>query len=297
MTVRKWRSGAVTAVGATLSLALLTGVVTWSYRLGVRDAEDIPVIRAEAGLTRMRPEDPGGQVVAHQEREVYSVVSGNAASETIVEERLAPPPSGLDPTDQAPANIARRPEPRPAETVAPVQPEVEVETPPPAVQPDPPPAVQPDPSAEAPAATAEDPLAAAVAAAVAEVVAEETPQTGQAPRNSPVARARPSRTAAAGQAQERQSAPEPREAASASSVQIQLGAFDSEAIASREWERIKGRNGDLMTGRGRVISSVQSGGRTLWRLRAGPFDTVADAAALCRGLQARKEACIVARAR
>lgn len=57
--VRKWRNGAVTALGAMISLAILIGVVTWSYRLGMRDAEDIPVIRAELGPTKIRPEEPG----------------------------------------------------------------------------------------------------------------------------------------------------------------------------------------------------------------------------------------------
>ncbi|WP_340110112.1 SPOR domain-containing protein [Pikeienuella sp. HZG-20] len=292
---RKWRNGAVTAAGAVVSLAILVAVVTWSYRLGMRDAEDIPVIRAEAGLTKIRPEEPGGQEVAHQDRAVYHALSGGGAEPTTKEAAaLAPPPASLTPADKAPASLSPEPAPRPEtapdRALAAAAAEVGGDPDPQAAETGA--AAAPDAAeAEAPA---EDPLAAAVAAAVAEVIGQDRAENAsdQAPRYAPPARARPSPAARVAAAPV-----EPREAARASAIQIQLGAFESEAVAAAQWEEIKGRNGDLLTGRGRVITSVQSGGRTLWRLRAGPFDEISAAAALCRALQARGEACIVARAR
>ncbi|PKP63650.1 MAG: SPOR domain-containing protein, partial [Alphaproteobacteria bacterium HGW-Alphaproteobacteria-8] len=48
------------ALGAVVSLAVLGAVVVWAYNLGVRDAADVPVVRAVEGPARMRPDDPGG---------------------------------------------------------------------------------------------------------------------------------------------------------------------------------------------------------------------------------------------
>ncbi|MEL6794253.1 MAG: SPOR domain-containing protein, partial [Pseudomonadota bacterium] len=126
--------------------------------------------------------------------------------------------------------------------------------------------------------------------------AEDEFSNGLAPAAAPIARPRPARPApleiAARAAIEE---PEPRAAALASRIQIQLGAFVSQEVADAQWGAIKSRNGDLLAGRGRVITPVLSGGRRLFRLRAGPFATVEEASALCRGLKARNEACIVAR--
>lgn len=244
------------------------------------------------------------------------MISGGDAS-TSAKTALAPPADGLAPDDKAPAALSPKPAPRPGDekVVAAVVPEPaaaprsETEE---TVEADAPGALEEesvaasDGAAESPAA--QDPLAAAVAAAVAEVMATEPSAgetdegagdgaTGQAPKFAPAAPPRPVRSAALASGPANAAVAEPRAAAAASEIQIQLGAFDSEEIAAAEWTRLKAGNGDLLTGRGRVIMPVQSGGRTLWRLRAGPFDAIADAAALCRGFHARNEACIVARAR
>lgn len=289
-----WRAGALTAVGAGLSLVILAGVVTWAYKLGVRDATEIPVIRAEAGLTRVRPEDPGGQVAPHQERAVFEVVTGAPPAlpaEPVETLALAPPPETLAEEDAAP--IARAPEPA-ARPDAPAAPEPEAA--PSAASEAPPESAAAPELEEAPV----DPLAAAVEAAVAEALAEAPDADAAAsedagdgaPRFAPAAAPRP-----------RPSAPEAAPAApdaaavSASAVQIQLGAFESEAVAEAQWAAIRGGNADLLGPLGRAITPVQSGGRTLWRLRAGPFGEVAEAAALCRALALRRQDCIVARAR
>ena len=81
------------ALGAGLSLCLLAGLVVWSYRLGVRDATEVPVIRAMVQDLRVAPDDPGGLQVAHQDRQVYGLTGGTVRSEAEVV--LAPPPEPL----------------------------------------------------------------------------------------------------------------------------------------------------------------------------------------------------------
>jgi hypothetical protein len=101
------RSRWASAAGAVLSVVALALLVTWAYRLGVRDAHSVPVIRAVEGPAKIRPEDPGGARFDHQGRAVYDAVraeaSGPDAAEAIA---LAPAPEPLDAEDRAPAEVA-----------------------------------------------------------------------------------------------------------------------------------------------------------------------------------------------
>jgi hypothetical protein len=282
-TASTWRATAATAAGALISIVILATIVVWSYRLGVRDAAEVPVIRASTDAFKSKPDDPGGLEVAHQNRSVYELVAPSAGA---TQEGYAPESERLTAEDAAPAKMEAAPQPRPEAA------EVVVARPAPAT-----PAVE----AVAPAQDATTTTESAAGAAglpEAEVPAADA-QTAGEPSFAPEAAPRPSRrpTRTASVAPERAEADEPRAAAAASSVQIQLGAFISEEIAAAQWTAIKSRNGDLLNGRGRVIMPVTSGGRQLYRLRAGPFDAVSGASALCRGLKARGEACIVASAR
>jgi len=50
-----------TWAGAIASIALIVGIALWTYRLGVRDAQDVPIIQAMAGPAKIAPKDPGGK--------------------------------------------------------------------------------------------------------------------------------------------------------------------------------------------------------------------------------------------
>ena len=279
-----WRGRAATTAGALISLAILAIVVIWSYRLGVRDANDVPVIRAQTEATKIKPEQPGGIEIAHQDREVYNIVDG---TQSAAGAGFAPSEETLTAED-APVSPAPEPRPEPvAEAPAPVatEPEAEAEV-----------VAAPEPVAEEPTEGVSD-LAAPVAEETAEEATEEVVEdvSPVAPKAAPVALRRPARARPQPSAETAQA--EPRAAALASRIQIQLGAFNTEDIAGQQWADLKNRNGDLLSGRARVVTPVVSGGRRLFRLRAGPFESVDEASTLCRALKSRGEDCIVARAR
>ena len=73
---------------------------------------------------------------------------------------------------------------------------------------------------------------------------------------------------------------------------VQFGAFDSEDEARAAWDKIAGQFGELMAGKGRVIQSATSGGRTFYRLRAEGFGDEADARRFCSALTAENTDCI-----
>lgn len=56
--------------GAAIFLGVVGAMGLWSYRLGTRDATEVPVIKAMAGPARVAPENPGGTQAAHQGLEV-----------------------------------------------------------------------------------------------------------------------------------------------------------------------------------------------------------------------------------
>lgn len=108
---------------------------------------------------------------------------------------------------------------------------------------------------------------------------------------APVARPEPAPKAAPAPAAP-SSGPQPQPAQpqvpAASGGTIQLGAFSSQASANRAWSALSGRFRYLAPLSHNVVS-VQSGERTLYRLRAsGP-----DAAGICRRLRVAGEDCTI----
>lgn len=73
---------------------------------------------------------------------------------------------------------------------------------------------------------------------------------------------------------------------------VQLGAFDSAAVARAEWDRLEARFGDYMAGKRRLVEPAQAGGRDFWRLRAVGFADGDEARRFCAQLVAHDAACI-----
>jgi cell division protein FtsN len=72
---------------------------------------------------------------------------------------------------------------------------------------------------------------------------------------------------------------------------VQLGAFDSQASADREWQRLQGRFGTELSGRSpRIVLASTTAGQ-LYRLQA-PANGEAEARALCSSLRQQEQACV-----
>ena len=85
----------------------------------------------------------------------------------------------------------------------------------------------------------------------------------------------------------------PPHAANASGSNVQLAAFVDEPAARAEWEALAKRVPELLGGRQPEISRTDAGGRTMYRLRTGGFGTVADAASFCEKMKAHGEECSI----
>jgi tetratricopeptide (TPR) repeat protein len=75
---------------------------------------------------------------------------------------------------------------------------------------------------------------------------------------------------------------------------VQLGAFQSEALARGAWELITGVSGESLRALTPVVTPVDVAGKRLWRLRTAVADKP-QASALCAALTQRQLACITVR--
>lgn len=280
-------------VGAVTSVALVVGLGYWGYRLAVRDMTGIPVVRAMEGPMRMAPEDPGGVIASHQGLSVNTVAAEGGISAPADRLVLAPAPITLGEDDEAGTAVAM---------VAPVSgrssnaPGLALGPMPEAVD-DAPQLVSLDENTDIGAlADALSDGAVPLSGDLDITLRSEPEPVFSLPKGamaqSPRPRARPegSVTLAAATPQD---TPEMSGDDLASGTRlVQLGAFDSEEVARKEWDRLSGKFGDLMDGKTRIVQAAQSGGRTFYRLRALGFTDEADSRRFCSALVAERAACI-----
>ncbi len=282
-------------IGAVASVTLVVGLVYWVFQLGTRNPNEIPIIRAMEGPARTQPDNPGGSQANHQGLAVNAVQSEGSAekpAETVV---LAPQQQPLTTEDIAQKELARiQPVLRPASKNTPAE-----------TQKDTPIAVQ-DPVEQAilaavdpaPQPTVQDPtlIVESVVVKTNSIVissSKQAPMQSLLPRTRPanlVKRIEDTTTIAAQPDADTNSVP-------IGTRLVQLGAYDTEAIAAKEWDRLIGKHSDLMAGKKRLVQSATSGGRVFYRLRAMGFETVEDSRNLCSALLARGIPCIPVAAR
>lgn len=276
-------------LGAIASVILVVGLVYWVFQLGTRNPNEIPIIRAMEGPARTQPDKPGGTQANHQGLAVNAVQSEGTAekpAETVV---LAPQPQPLTTEDVAQNTLAKiQPVLRPTPvktTVDPVAQSAVEEAIIAAVETVPTPTIQ-DPSL------------------ITETIVTSPQSTvisssKYAPLKSIIPRERPgnlNKRIQATTAVATQPETSPAEVPVGTRL-VQLGAYDSEEIATNEWENLIGKHGDLLTGKKRLVQSATSGGRKFYRLRAIGFETAEDSRNLCSALLARGTPCIPVSAR
>lgn len=312
-------------LGAVISVGLMVMLAVWGYKLVVRDVSGVPVIRAIEGEARTAPDNPGGEVVARAGLAVNAVAAG-AEARPANQVAIAPDATGLGDEDVAMGDLgasARQPsratelplEATNARIVALSDAEAaaaRAEAQALAAQ-----AVISDaPANEGPVNEALTDLDGqqvvapetinAVLAEAAAAAAQPTPgslaqSARPAPRPRRVASVQPTVISDAAPAAATESAPAPAPRVAPAAVAsgaplVQIGAFDSNALAEGEWNRISGKFGALFSGKGQVIQKAESNGRTFWRLRVAGFDSRDDARRFCAALVAEGTDCIPAAA-
>jgi hypothetical protein len=295
------------AAAAAVFLALVAGMSVWAYRLGTRDATEVPIIRALEGPARVQPEVPGGLETAHQGLAVNDVLAGTPEPAPAEAPTVAPPAVTLTEEDGPQGELVLAAPEFPA--VEPPEGE-ELRMPPADEGPLP---GEAGPAAEAPAETdlaALVPNLIAEALAGAEAAEDEAADAPAAPRPrtrpaglvvrpaaapAPVQAASPPGQTAIAQRPEAAAAPAAlREVSSVDpgARLVQLGAFDNEALARQVWGQLVARNGDLLGGKSLFLERATHNARVFYRLRIAGFQNTDQTRVLCEQLRARGVDCI-----
>jgi SPOR domain len=278
--------------GAAVFLALVAGLGLWSWRLGTRDAAEVPIIRAMEGPSRVEPADPGGIRAAHQGLEVNDVLAGKPA-QVAPAAKVAAAEESLAAEDGPQGELVLAAPETMAERMVAESGELHV------------------PGAEAAdeIAALGGPLADPALPADADLDALDpaTPAvTGPRPMNRPanlvVVRAKPAAAQAVPSAQPAVAkAPAPAaKAAPAKEVAglqkgtrlVQLGAFDSEAITRKAWDQLVARNPDLLASKSLYIERTTANARVFYRLRVAGFTNTDQTREMCEALRGRGIDCI-----
>ena len=76
---------------------------------------------------------------------------------------------------------------------------------------------------------------------------------------------------------------------------LQIGAYESEALADAAWKAFRARHAAATAGLGPDIQRADLGDKGVWfRLRVGPFADKASAGATCEKLKAEGAGCFAA---
>jgi len=291
--------------GAAMFVALIGAMGLWAYRLGTRDAAEVPIIRAMEGPTRVQPADPGGLQAAHQGLEVNAVLAGRPAPAPEQATAVAPPPALAAEDGPQGELVVAAPEPMPDVALNDGDLPMPGEDAPGGVQPAPDFASAMTAPAAPDAPTADENGTVDVAAMVQAAMLPAAPVTRPRvrPANLVVARATvpaaaPTQVAAAPRAE----APAPTPAAAPASREasnvgpgtrmVQLGAFDSEAITRAAWDRLVSANGDLLGSKSLYVERMTANARVFYRLRVAGFETADQTRVTCEALRARSIDCI-----
>ena len=283
--------------GALLFLGVIAAMGLWSYRLGTRDANEVPVIKAMAGPARVAPEEPGGLTAAHQGLEVNSVLAGREPQTSAGGAAATPEPVALADEDAAEGElvIAGKAMPDPADMPAGI--------------------TSPNETAGETAATPEEAAPVSIQNEVAAMIAAVAPADGaptEAAEAIPAETARPrgrpsnltlARAAAPAPVAATATAATPAMAAAkpatrevsqpaAGARMVQLGAYDSEALARAAWNRMVARDGDLLGTKSLYVERATSNARVFYRLRVAGFDSADQTRRMCESLRGRGIDCI-----
>jgi hypothetical protein len=293
------RRGTINAAIVAGGLAVFGGIIFYAYNQGMRAGTEsvAPILRAEAGPTKVRPDEPGGMEVPHQDKLVYDRLNPSSAQGGGEVERLLPPPEtpmerpraepelpseepmmpmaeegeGELAGAQQPRVTEPAPAPVPQQRPVPQQPAYQPTTQPAPVQQQHTPATPPPPA-----------------------VASSKPQQLVPPPAQSVT-PKPAPQVAATPTPPKPATPAPAPAATGGTVRLQVAAVDSEAKAASEWSRLQRKFPGELGGLSMRTVRVDLGAKGIfYRIQGGPVDE-ARARQICAALSAQGAGCVLVR--
>lgn len=289
------RRGLTSAVVVLVGLGAFGGIIAYAYNQGMRAGTETvaPVLRADTSPTKVRPEQPGGLQVPHQDKLVYERLNPATATGGGRVERLLPPPeapvdrprpmaeeelppeemeegttSGL-PSEEEALSQFRADQPM-ADMADELPPEEPVEQPvatqaPTALTAEPQPAPVQSQAAAPPAPRPAEPTAA-----------KPEPVKPEPPKPEPAK-------------------PEPAKPATSGKARVQVGAVDAEAKAKAEWARLQKLYPSELGGLSLTVQKVDLGAKGVFHRLQGSGLSEAEAEKICAALKAKGAGCIVIR--
>ena len=271
-------------IGAVLSLSLLAGAIGWSYKLVVRDINQIPIVRAQLGPLRVAPDNPGGLTAANQGLSVTQLAVNEKpllsdeinlapAAEILNEETSASLLREVDKLNQIDETYEIK--------------EINAEN-----------TISLDGSSGAmkgETASKTESLVAQVAFSQKKVEIENAVSLALSITSEfdpSLTSLRPkTRPRSVQQNRELIVSKEPMSKLPIGSAIVQLGAFDSKSLAESEWRRFEKLLGSILAPKQMIIQKAESGGKIFYRLRASGFTDISDARQFCTAIS-DKVACI-----
>jgi hypothetical protein len=271
-------------IGAVLSLSLLAGAIGWSYKLVVRDINQIPIVRAQLGPLRVAPDNPGGLTAANQGLSVTQLAVNEKpllsdeinlapAAEILNEETSASLLREVDKLNQIDETYEIK--------------EINAEN-----------TISLDGSSGAmkgETASKTESLVAQVAFSQKKVEIENAVSLALSITSEfdpSLTSLRPkTRPRSVQQNRKLIVSKEPMSKLPIGSAIVQLGAFDSKSLAESEWRRFEKLLGSILAPKQMIIQKAESGGKIFYRLRAAGFNDISDARQFCTAIS-DKVACI-----
>ncbi|MBI3515582.1 MAG: SPOR domain-containing protein [Proteobacteria bacterium] len=237
----------------------------------------IAAVALDTSPTKVRPEQPGGMEVQHQDKLVLNTLADGAKPGAPAVERLLPPPETPLPRPAAAAPVT--PPPAVAAAPNPTAPAL-----PPKIGPAPPAAGMPATPPAAPAQIATAPPPSPAPAPPTAIAAPATPPAAKSPPEKPqaVAAAAPPK-------------PSPAAAVNGAAYRVQLVSVKSQTETNQEWARLQRSHPELAPLH-MSVTRVDLGDKGVWyRIYGGPFSDAAAAGRLCDSLKAKNQGCVVAK--
>jgi len=268
------RGKLIPAMVAVVALVGFGGIVWYAYSQGARQVagETAPLIKADAGPIKVKPDDPGGLSVPNRDSLLLNSQGGTDGPRV---ERILPSPEQPLPVPQAPATVA------PTETSS--LPSITGARPPVAAPPSPPAAVVPAPQTVANTAPPPKPVAPPAAATSQPIALTPPPKPAPAPVAAAPAPAAPKPVAAT------------TTGAPIRGTKVQLGSVRSEDAAASEWAKLQRAHPELSSLSMQTSKVDIAGKGTFFRVQAGPLADSGAASQLCGTLKAKNQDCIVVR--